>query len=205
MALGPGLRAAVVSAGGAGGTGDTERRAMSRDTQPSGHPLGQGMNGNDRANLRAGFTTARAESQWDPWCDSEAGTEPISYEDRARGRIRAEFQKSSRVGEAHSCLVSVERGSSWVSAGWGVVRLLFRRDLDHGGEGCVVKTGMPVGRLGIARGNSGALASPPGRERIGSGRAVQETLILSWSTAEVRRGALQLCLPPHLRQSWRGG
>lgn len=61
--------------------------------------------------------------------------EPISYEDRARGRIRAEFQKSTGVGEVHLCWASGGRGSFWVSAGQAVVRLLFRIDLDRGGEG----------------------------------------------------------------------
>lgn len=50
------------------------------------------MNGDGWANPRTGFTAARPGGQSDPGRGSEAGTEPISCEDRAKGRIRAEFQ-----------------------------------------------------------------------------------------------------------------
>lgn len=66
------------------------------------------MNGDGWANPRTGFTAARPGGQSDPGRGSEAGTEPISCEDRARGGSARSF-KSARVGEEQLCSASGRR------------------------------------------------------------------------------------------------
>lgn len=123
---------------------------------------------------------SRIHSRWrrgqsDPWRGREAGTEPISCEDRTRGRIRAVFQ-IDWMGEEQLCSSSGQPRELLGECGPGRVGFCSE---GRSRWGTLLWDGHGSCGAGTSGWTSGCLVSPP--PRIGSRRARERVPSPAWA------------------------